>query len=42
MQAAKAAGLFAVGVSWGRIHGRDALGVADVIVDRAEELLAVL
>jgi len=42
MQAAKAAGLFAVGVSWGRIHGRDALADADVIVDRAEELLAVL
>jgi pyrophosphatase PpaX len=42
MQAAKAAGLYAVGVSWGRIHGRDALGDADVIVDRAEELLAVL
>ncbi|MDP9283991.1 MAG: HAD-IA family hydrolase [Actinomycetota bacterium] len=42
MQAAKAAGLYAVGVSWGRIHGRDALGDADVVVDRAEELLAVL
>jgi pyrophosphatase PpaX len=42
MQAAKAAGLYAVGVSWGRIHGRDALGDADVIVDRAEELLDVL
>ena len=42
MQAAKAAGLYAVGVSWGRIHGRDALVDADVIVDGAEELLAVL
>jgi pyrophosphatase PpaX len=42
MQAAKAAGLYAIGVSWGRIHGRDALGDADVVVDRAEELLAVL
>ena len=42
MQAAKAAGLYAVGVSWGRIHGRDALADADVIVDSAEELLAVL
>jgi pyrophosphatase PpaX len=42
MQAAKAGGLYAVGVSWGRIHGREALGDADVIVDRAEELLAVL
>jgi pyrophosphatase PpaX len=36
MQAAKA------GVSWGRIHGRESLGDADVIVDRAEELLAIL
>jgi pyrophosphatase PpaX len=42
MQAAKAAGVYAVGVSWGRIHGRDSLGDADVIVDRAEELLDVL
>jgi pyrophosphatase PpaX len=43
MQAARAAGLYAVGVSWGRIHGREALvGDADVIVDRAEELLGVL
>ena len=43
MQAARAAGLYAVGVSWGRIHGRDALvDDADVIVDRAEDLLAVL
>jgi pyrophosphatase PpaX len=42
MQAANAAGLYAIGVSWGRIHGRDALGDADVIVDSAEELLAVL
>jgi pyrophosphatase PpaX len=42
MQAARAAGLHAVGVSWGRIHARDALADADVIVDRAEELLDVL
>ncbi|MDX6565677.1 MAG: pyrophosphatase PpaX [Gaiellales bacterium] len=42
MQAAKAAGLYAIGVSWGRIHGREALGDADVIVDQAEELLAIL
>jgi HAD superfamily hydrolase (TIGR01549 family) len=42
MQAAKAAGLYAIGVSWGRIHGREALADADVIVDRAEELLAIL
>jgi pyrophosphatase PpaX len=42
MQAAKAGGLFAVGVAWGRIHDRDALVDADVVVDTAEELLAVL
>jgi pyrophosphatase PpaX len=42
MQAAKAADLYAVGVTWGRIHGREALGDADVVVDDAEELLAVL
>jgi pyrophosphatase PpaX len=42
MQAAKAAGMRAVGVTWGRIHDRDALADADVVVDTAEELLAVL
>ena len=42
MQAARAAGMFAVGVTWGGIHGRDTLGDADVVVDTAEELLAVL
>jgi pyrophosphatase PpaX len=42
MQAARSAGMHAVGVSWGGIHGRDALADADVVVDRAEELLAVL
>jgi pyrophosphatase PpaX len=42
MQAARAGGLYAVGVSWGRIHDRGALADADVIVDSAEELLAVL
>jgi pyrophosphatase PpaX len=42
MQAAKAGGLFAVGVAWGRIHDKDALVDADVVVDTAEELLAVL
>jgi pyrophosphatase PpaX len=42
MQAARAAGMYAVGVTWGRIHGRDSLGDADVVVDTAEELLAAL
>jgi pyrophosphatase PpaX len=42
MQAAKAAGLAAVGVSWGRIHTADKLTHADVVVDTAEELLDVL
>lgn len=42
MQAAKAAGLYAVGVTWGRIHGREALSDADVVVDTAEELYAAL
>jgi phosphoglycolate phosphatase len=39
MQAAKAAGLYAIGVSWGRIHTAERLTDADVIVDSAEELL---
>jgi pyrophosphatase PpaX len=42
MQAARAGGLYAVGVSWGGIHPRDSLEEADVVVDSAEELLAVL
>jgi len=42
MQAARAGGLHAVGVTWGRIHDRAALADADVVVDTAEELLAVL
>jgi pyrophosphatase PpaX len=42
MQAANAAGMYAIGVTWGRIHDRDALADADVIVDTAEELLAQL
>jgi pyrophosphatase PpaX len=42
MVAARAAGIFAVGVTWGRIHDRAALAEADVVVDTAEELLAVL
>jgi pyrophosphatase PpaX len=42
MGAARAGGLYAVGVTWGGIHEREALVDADVIVDRAEELLDVL
>jgi pyrophosphatase PpaX len=42
MQAARAAAVFAVGVSWGGIHDGAALEDADVVVDTAEELLAVL
>lgn len=42
MQAAKAAGLYAIGVSWGRIHAAAKLVDADVIVDRPEELLELV
>ena len=44
VRAAKAAGMFAVGVTWGRIHDRARLEAEqpDAIVDTAEELLAVL
>jgi pyrophosphatase PpaX len=42
MQAARAAGMAAIGVTWGRIHGREALRDADVVVDTAQELLAAL
>jgi pyrophosphatase PpaX len=44
IRAAKAAGMFAVGVTWGRIHDRSRLedDEPDAIVDTAEELLAVL
>lgn len=42
MQAAKAAGLYAIGVSWGRIHTADKLTDADVVVDRPEELLELV
>jgi pyrophosphatase PpaX len=42
MQAARAGGLYAVGVTWGRIHDSDALAAADVVVDTPEELLAAL
>jgi pyrophosphatase PpaX len=44
VRAAKAAGMFAVAVTWGRIHDRSRLAAEepDAIVDTAEELLAVL
>jgi pyrophosphatase PpaX len=42
MQAARAAGMHAVGVTWGGIHEREALAHADAVVDTPEELLAVL
>jgi pyrophosphatase PpaX len=44
VRAAKAAGMFAVAVTWGRIHERARLEAEqpDAIVERAEELLGVL
>ena len=44
VQAAKAAQVFAVAVTWGGIHGRERLEEEepDAVVDSAEELLAVL
>ena len=44
VRAAKAAGMFAVAVTWGRIHERERLEAEepDAIVDTAEELLGVL
>ena len=42
MQAAKAAGLYAIGVSWGRIHTADKLAEADVVIHSAEELLQLV
>jgi pyrophosphatase PpaX len=44
VRAAKAAGMFAVAVTWGRIHDRARLEAEqpDAIVDNAEELLGVL
>jgi pyrophosphatase PpaX len=42
MQAAKAAGLYAIGVSWGRIHTADKLTDADVVIHEAEELLGLV
>jgi phosphoglycolate phosphatase-like HAD superfamily hydrolase len=42
MQAAKAADVHAIGVSWGRIHGPEKLSDADVVVHHADELLDLL
>ena len=42
MRAARGAGVHAVGVTWGRIHDREALAAADVVVDTPAELLAAL
>ncbi|HET7450711.1 MAG TPA: HAD-IA family hydrolase [Gaiellaceae bacterium] len=42
MQAAKAAGLRAIGVSWGRIHTADKLVDADVVIHEAAELLELV
>jgi pyrophosphatase PpaX len=44
VRAAKGAGMYAVAVTWGRIHDRERLEAEepDAIVDRAEELLAIL
>jgi pyrophosphatase PpaX len=44
VRAAKAAGMFAVAVTWGRIHDRERLEAEqpDAIVDDAEELLGLL
>jgi pyrophosphatase PpaX len=44
VKAAKAAGLYSVGVSWGGIHGRERLEAdePDALVDTTEELLGVL
>jgi pyrophosphatase PpaX len=39
MQAAKAAGVAAIGVSWGRIHAADKLVDVDVVIHSAQELL---
>jgi pyrophosphatase PpaX len=42
MGAAKAGGLYGIGVTWGGVHGRALLSEADTIVDTPEELLAAL
>jgi pyrophosphatase PpaX len=42
VRAARAAGVFAVGVTWGRMFARDQLSDADAVVDTPEELLGLL
>jgi pyrophosphatase PpaX len=42
MQAAQAAGLFAIGVGWGGIHAAEKLTDADVVIHSAEELLELV
>ena len=42
MQAAKRAGVYAVGVAWGGIHPPETLADADVVVHHAQELLDVV
>ena len=42
MQCARRAGVYAVGVTWGGIHRREALADANVLVDDAEELIGAL
>jgi pyrophosphatase PpaX len=42
MQAAKAAGLYAIGVSWGRIHTAEKLTDADVVIHEPAELLELV
>ncbi|CAB4687697.1 unannotated protein [freshwater metagenome] len=42
MQAARSAGLYAVGVEWGGIHTGAALGAADVLITEPSALLEVL
>ncbi len=41
-EAAKASGVYAVGVTWGRMFARHQLDAADAIVDTPEELLGIL
>jgi pyrophosphatase PpaX len=42
MQAARAAGVYAIGVSWGRIHTAEKLTDANVVIDDARELLELV